>query len=324
MDAKWPRARFGLGRAGWAGPGWLGQAGWLGWLAGLPGLACWAGWAGPGQAGTLPGIGFVDFWNQGQNLIKSSFLGLVFSISGANARKCLNRASWDSFYRLLEPRPESHQIKLPGTGFLDFWSQRQKVFKSSFLGFVLSTSGAKARKSSNRVSWDWFSRLLEPTPEIPSESISNSQANVPLLKVTSEISQAQAPKQHFPNKGCEANPSKRQIPKFQAIATEHKFPRIRSNVNLRNSQSASIRCSYTPRPKCFRVLVSRVLVLCPFARLAQNPDCHRLRQIACNSRLTFQRFTFRCQIVGISRLCPFARLLKFPDCISQRGDAYTV
>ena len=124
-----------------------------------------AGWAGPVWAGTLPGIGFVDFWNQGQNLIKSSFLGLVFSISGANARKCLNRASWDSFCRLLEPRPESHQIKLPGTGFLDFWSQRQKVFKSSFLGFVLSTSGAKARKSSNRVSWDWFSRFLEPTPE---------------------------------------------------------------------------------------------------------------------------------------------------------------
>ena len=193
----WPKKQFlltvsqkwmqngGLGRAGWAG-----LAGRLGWLAGLPGLACWAGWAGPVGAGTLPGIGFVDFWNQGQNLIKSSFLGLVFSISGANARKCLNRASWDSFCRLLEPRPESHQIKLPGTGFLDFWSQRQKVFKSSFLGFVLSTSGAKARKSSNRVSWDWFSRLLEPTPEIPSESISNSQANVPLLKVTSEISQA--------------------------------------------------------------------------------------------------------------------------------------
>ena len=165
LDSGWV-GLAGLGRAGWAG-----LAGWLGWLAGLPGLACWAGWAGPGWAGTLPGIGFVDFWNQGQNLIKSSFLGLVFSISGANARKCSNRASWDSFYRLLEPRPESHQIKLPGTGFLDFWSQRQKVFKSSFLGFVLSTSGAKARKSSNRVSWDWFSRLLEPTPEIPSESI---------------------------------------------------------------------------------------------------------------------------------------------------------
>ena len=60
MDAKWFRAGFGLGRAGWAGwAGWL--AGWLGWLAGLPELAAgWAGWA-----GTLPGIGFVDFWSQG-------------------------------------------------------------------------------------------------------------------------------------------------------------------------------------------------------------------------------------------------------------------
>ena len=33
------------------------------------------------------------------------------------------------------------------------------------LGLVLLTSGAKARKSSNRASWVWFSRLLEPTPE---------------------------------------------------------------------------------------------------------------------------------------------------------------
>ena len=160
------------------------------WMQNGPGLdSGWVGLAGLGRAGPGLCLGLV-LSTSGQNLIKSSFLGLVFSISGANARKCSNRASWDSFYRLLEPRPESHQIKLPGTGFLDFWSQRQKVFKSSFLGFVLSTSGAKARKSSNRVSWDWFSRLLEPTPEIPSESISNSQANVPLLKVTSEISQA--------------------------------------------------------------------------------------------------------------------------------------
>ena len=109
LDLGWV-GLAGLGRAGWAG-----LAGWLGWLAGLPGLACWAGWAGPGWAGTLPGIGFVDFW------------------------------------------PESHQIELPGSGFLDFWSQRQKVFKSSFLGFVLSASGAKARKSSNQASWDRFS-----------------------------------------------------------------------------------------------------------------------------------------------------------------------
>ena len=112
----------------WAGPGWLGWAG-------LAGLTCWAGWAGLGWAGTLSGTSFVDFWSQGQKVIKSSLLGLVFSTSGANARKSLNRASWDSFCRLLEPRLESHQIELLGTGFLDFWSQRQKVFKSSFLGF---------------------------------------------------------------------------------------------------------------------------------------------------------------------------------------------
>ena len=67
--------------------------------------------------------------------------------------------------------------------FVDFWIQGQKTTKSSlmglvlmtsgaktrkssnrasFLGLVLSTSAAKARKSSNRVSWDSFCRLLEP------------------------------------------------------------------------------------------------------------------------------------------------------------------
>ena len=45
-----------------------------------------------------------------------------------------------------------HPIELPGTGFVDFWSQGQKVIKSTLLGLVLSTSGAKARKSSNRAS----------------------------------------------------------------------------------------------------------------------------------------------------------------------------
>ena len=111
MDAKWPRARFGLGRAGWAGPGWLG---WAGWLAGLAGWAAWAGWLGClGWLAGLAGLGWA-----GPGLC----LGLVLSTSG----------------------PESHQIKLPGSGFPDFWSQRQKVFKSSFLGFVLSASGANA------------------------------------------------------------------------------------------------------------------------------------------------------------------------------------
>ena len=93
----------------WAGPGWLGWAGlaglgWAGWAA----WAGWAGLAGLGWAGTLSGTSFVDFWSQGQKVIKSSLLVLVFSTSGANARKSLNRASWDSFCRLLEPRLESH------------------------------------------------------------------------------------------------------------------------------------------------------------------------------------------------------------------------
>ena len=82
-----------------------------------------------------PGDGFVDFWSQG---FKSILLGLVLSTSGANAKKSSNRASWDWFCRLLEPKLESHSIKHPGTGFLDFWSQGQKVIKSSFLGLVSS------------------------------------------------------------------------------------------------------------------------------------------------------------------------------------------
>jgi hypothetical protein len=92
-----------------------------------------------------PGIGFVEFWSHSRKVIKSSF--------------------WDWFCRLLEPWLESHQIESPGIGFVDFWSHGRKVIKSSFLGLVLSTSGAMAGKSSNRASWDWFCRLLEPWPE---------------------------------------------------------------------------------------------------------------------------------------------------------------
>ena len=105
------------------------------------------------------GTRFVDFWSQCKKVIESNFLGLVFSTSGTKTIKSSNRASWHSFCRLLEPRPESHQIDSPGTSFVDFLIQGQKVMKSSFLGFVFSTSGAKARKSSNRVSWDSF-RLI--------------------------------------------------------------------------------------------------------------------------------------------------------------------
>ena len=49
--------------------------------------------------------------------------------------------------------------------FVDSWIQGSKIIKSSLLGLVLSTSGAMAGKSSNRASWDWFCRLLEPWPE---------------------------------------------------------------------------------------------------------------------------------------------------------------
>ena len=65
---------------------------------------------------------------------------IVLLIPGSKARKSSNQASWDWFCRLLEPRPESHQIEFPGTGFLYVWWQGQKVIKSSILGLVLSTS----------------------------------------------------------------------------------------------------------------------------------------------------------------------------------------
>ena len=113
--------------------------------------------------------------NVSHELYSSSFLGLVFLSSGAKARKSSNRVSWDSFYRFLEPmletsnraswdsvfrflepRPASCQIEFPGSGFVDSLSQGQEVIKSSLLGLVFSASGAKARKSSNRLSWDSF------------------------------------------------------------------------------------------------------------------------------------------------------------------------
>ena len=103
-----------------------------------------------------PWTGFLDVCSQGQKVIKSSFLGLVLPTSWAKAGNSSNRVFWDSFCRLLQPRPESHQIESAGTSFVDFLNQCEKVMKSSFLGFVFSNTGAKARKSSNRVSWDWF------------------------------------------------------------------------------------------------------------------------------------------------------------------------
>ena len=76
-----------------------------------------------------------------------------------------NRASWTSFCRLLEPRPESAQIEHPERHFVDFLRQGEKVVKSSLLGVILSTSEAKARKCSNRASWTSVCRLLKPRPE---------------------------------------------------------------------------------------------------------------------------------------------------------------
>ena len=76
----------------------------------------------------------VDFWIQGQKIIKSSFMVLVLSISGAHARKSSNGASSDWCFRCPERRLESLQIEFPGTGFADFLQQGWKVIKSGFLG----------------------------------------------------------------------------------------------------------------------------------------------------------------------------------------------
>ena len=58
----------------------------------------------------------------------------------AKARKSLARCFRASFYRLLEPGPESLQINAPGYDFVDFWSQGEKVFKSMFQGAILLNS----------------------------------------------------------------------------------------------------------------------------------------------------------------------------------------
>ena len=89
--------------------------------------------------------GFVDFWSQGRNTS--------------------NRVFWSPFCRLLEPRPENAQIDPSGVHFSDFWSQGLEMLKSTFLELILSTSGAKAWKCSNRSFWSSFCRLLEAWPE---------------------------------------------------------------------------------------------------------------------------------------------------------------
>ena len=91
------------------------------------------------------------FWGQRHIIIKARLLVLILTTSGANARKSSkssNRNFWESFCRLLEPRPESHGINASGVDFVDFWSQGQNFSKSKLLGLILLTSGAKAMRSS--------------------------------------------------------------------------------------------------------------------------------------------------------------------------------
>ena len=61
-----------------------------------------------------PGYHFVDFWSQGQKVIKSILLAIISSTSGARAGKSSNRCSWLWFRWLLELTPESFQIDCPG------------------------------------------------------------------------------------------------------------------------------------------------------------------------------------------------------------------
>ena len=88
-------------------------------------------------------------WTSGakaRKVIKSKLRGFIFSRSCARASKALNQDFWDWFYRLLEPRPQSHQIETSGKDFVDFWTQGQKMLKSEVLGPFFSAFGPKAGK----------------------------------------------------------------------------------------------------------------------------------------------------------------------------------
>ena len=85
------------------------------------------------------------------------------------------------------------------------WLQGQKVIKSRLLELILPTSGAKIANSSNRDFWDWFCRLLEPTPEshqiessgtdfVDSQSQSDKFIKSRLLRLILSTSGAQANK----------------------------------------------------------------------------------------------------------------------------------
>ena len=112
---------------------------------------------------------------------ETSLLGVILSTSEVKARKlsnrasctsfcrlleCSNLASWASFCRLLKPKLESAQIEPTGRHFVDFWSQCQKMLKSSIMDVISSTSEAKAGQCSHLAYSTSFCRLLEQMPEI--------------------------------------------------------------------------------------------------------------------------------------------------------------
>ena len=237
--------RHKTGWAGLAGLGWLaGLAGWAAWA----GLLGWLGWAGLGRDSAwdwfcrllarissnraswvwfsrfleptpesvqieLPGIRFIGFWSQGLKVFKSSFLGLVFLTSGANARKSSNQASWDSFCRLLAPRPESHQIESPGTGFFDYWSQRQKS--------QAKASGAGLAGLGWLAGWaGWLGCLgggwgasLKYKAKVPKRKISREtlQTQVPKRTIPSVIFQTTNPKRTIPSESSFTKGSKQEV-----------------------------------------------------------------------------------------------------------------
>ena len=95
-----------------------------------------------------------DFWRQGQKVLKSTILEFILLTSGACCRKCSNLSFWNTSCILLEPLTESAQIDRSGAHFVDFWSHWQKLLKSIIPELILSTSGAKGRKCSNRAFWE--------------------------------------------------------------------------------------------------------------------------------------------------------------------------
>ena len=78
----------------------------------------------------------------------------------------LPRAAFNVSHDVYSALLKIHEIHY----LIDFWSHGQKVVKSNLLGLVLSTYGTKARKSSKRTSWNWFSRRESHQIEPPGKS----------------------------------------------------------------------------------------------------------------------------------------------------------